>query len=99
MQRHRNRRRLGFDNFETSRVTPGLSSFGEIGRAFRFGAEMAKDEEKPIVFQATVAKVQTMVDGGLRVVFDLPETAIAQVGQLMECKRKGVVLKVKVERG
>jgi len=39
------------------------------------------------------------LDGGLRVVFDLPETAIAQVGQLMECKRKGIVLKVKVERG
>jgi len=26
-------------------------------------------------------------------------SAIAQVGQLMECKRKGIVLKVKVERG
>ena len=60
---------------------------------------MPKDEEKPIVFQATVAKVQTMVDGGLRVAFDLPETAIAQVGQLMECKRKGVALNVRVTRG
>jgi hypothetical protein len=59
---------------------------------------MAKSEEKPIVFQATVAKVQTMVDGGLRVVLDLPETAIVQVGELMECKRQGVALNVKATR-
>jgi len=59
---------------------------------------MAKDKEKPIVFQATVAKVQTMVDGGLRVVFDLPETAIAQVGQLMECKRQMIPLRITAKR-
>jgi len=49
-------------------------------------------EENAIEFWATVAQVRTMADGGLRVVLDLPESAIAEVAQLMECKRQGVVL-------
>jgi len=49
-------------------------------------------EENAIEFWATVAQVRTMADGGLRVVLDLPESAIAEVAQLMECKRQSVVL-------
>lgn len=40
-----------------------------------------------IEFVATVYKVQTLVDGGLRVTLDLPETAIAEAAALMEAKR------------
>lgn len=45
---------------------------------------------EPITFPAAVAKIQTMVDGGIRVWFDLPETAILQAAHLMECKRQGI---------
>lgn len=45
-----------------------------------------------INFWATVARVQTLADGGLRVTLDLPEDAILQAAQLMECKRRGAVL-------
>jgi hypothetical protein len=47
-----------------------------------------------IKFQATVARVQTLADGGLRVTLDLPETAVMEAAQLMECKRFGVVLDI-----
>ena len=49
---------------------------------------------EPIRFVAAVQKVQTLVDGGLRVTFDLPETAIEAVADLMVCKREGVPLLV-----
>lgn len=49
---------------------------------------------KPITFQATVYKVATLADMGLRVTLDLPEDAVMQAAQLMECKRAGVVLSV-----
>lgn len=45
-------------------------------------------------FYAIVAKVQTMVDNGLRVYLDLPEQAIEQVAELMIYKRAGVVLDI-----
>ena len=47
-----------------------------------------------ITFPATVYKVQTLVDHGVRVTFDLPETCIMQAAMLMECKRMGVALDV-----
>lgn len=50
-----------------------------------------------IEFIATVFKVQTLVDNGLRVTLDLPEDAIADVAALMECKRLKVPLKVNVK--
>lgn len=43
-------------------------------------------------FWATVAKVQTLADSGIRVTLDLPETAIVQAAELMTYKREGVVL-------
>lgn len=51
---------------------------------------------KPIVFDGVVQSVRTLVDGGLRVTFDLPEDAIEQVKLLMECKRDGTALRVAV---
>lgn len=47
-----------------------------------------------IAFPASVAQVKTMADGSLRFTFDVPETAIMQAAQLMECKRWGVMLLV-----
>ena len=51
--------------------------------------------ESVIEFVASVAKVQTMADGGLRFIFDAPETAVMQAAQLMECKRFGAVLVIR----
>jgi len=45
---------------------------------------------EPIVFIAEVYKVQTLVDNGIRITLNLPETAILEAAQLMECKRQGV---------
>lgn len=53
--------------------------------------------QNAVEFQATVARVQTLSDGGIRITLDMPETAVMQAAQLMECKRFGVVLKVKAE--
>jgi hypothetical protein len=45
-----------------------------------------------IRFIAEVYKVQTLVDGGVRVTLDLPETAIPQMAMLAECQRDGIPL-------
>ena len=47
-----------------------------------------------IIFPATVYKVTNLVDHGLRVYLDLPESYIMQAAMLMECQRMGVVLDV-----
>jgi len=47
-----------------------------------------------IRFPASVYKVQTTIDWGIRLTLDLPETAIAQAAMLMECQRMGVILDV-----
>lgn len=47
-----------------------------------------------IIFDAVVARVQTLADGGIRVTLDLPESAVMQAAQMMECKRFGAVLEV-----
>lgn len=47
-----------------------------------------------VSFAAAVYKIQTLVDGGLRVTLDLPEDAIVQAAWLMECKRHSVVLQI-----
>ena len=49
---------------------------------------------EPIEFDATVYKVQTLVDNGLRITLDLPEQAIEQAALLMALKREGVAIKV-----
>ena len=52
-----------------------------------------------ITFAATVFKVQTLSDGGIRVAFDLPETATMQMAQLAECQRFGAVLEITCKTG
>jgi len=47
-----------------------------------------------IKFWATVAKIQTLADGGVRISLDAGEDSIEQVVGLMICKRDGVVLDV-----
>ena len=49
-----------------------------------------------LTFDATVAKVQSLADQGLRVTLDLPETAIEAAAVLMALKREQRVLKVQV---
>lgn len=50
-----------------------------------------------LTFDATVAKVQTLVDNGIRLTLDLPEQAIEAAAVLMALKRQGSALKVTVE--
>ena len=50
-----------------------------------------------LTFDATVAKVQTLVDNGIRITLDLPEQAIEAAAVLMALKRQGSALKVTVK--
>lgn len=45
-----------------------------------------------IRFYATIAKIQTLADGGIRATLDMPEDAIMAAAELMAFKRAGVVL-------
>lgn len=47
-----------------------------------------------IEFTAQVYKVQTLVDNGIRVTLDLPETETVIMAKLAECQRAGVVLHI-----
>lgn len=47
-----------------------------------------------IKFSAQVSKVTTMADGSLRIVLDLPETAIETATKMMQVKRNGGLLEV-----
>ena len=49
-----------------------------------------------LTFDATVAKVQTLADQGLRITLDLPEQAIEAAAVLMALKRQGSALRVTV---
>jgi hypothetical protein len=53
----------------------------------------AKQAVEQIEVIAAVAKVQTLVDGGLRVTLDLSESEIVAAAWLMTCKRDGVAVK------
>ena len=52
------------------------------------------NEDSLIKFTAQVSQVKTLADGGLRIVLDLPETAIKEAGELMQVKQAGAVLEV-----
>jgi hypothetical protein len=52
-----------------------------------------------ISFDAVVYKVQTLVDGGIRVTLDLPEHAIGAAAELMRYKRDEVPLRVACSGG
>jgi len=56
----------------------------------------AKAEYLPdaIRFVAQVAKVSTLADGGIRVMLDLPETAIGAATQLMKVRQGGGLLEI-----
>lgn len=45
-----------------------------------------------ITFPAIVYKVQTLVDGGVRVTLDLAEDCIPQMAMLAESRREGISL-------
>ena len=45
-----------------------------------------------ITFPATVFKLQTLVDGGVRVTLDLAEDCIPQMAMLAEARREGLSL-------
>ena len=45
-----------------------------------------------IRFNAAVYKVQTLVDGGIRLTLDMDENAIPQMAMLAEAKRSGIPL-------
>ena len=53
--------------------------------------------DETLTFDATVAKVQTLADSGIRITLDLPEQAIEAAAVLMALKRNGAALKVTVE--
>ena len=63
-------------------------------------AETSREGEKVniIEFYVEVAKVQTMADGGVRVVLDLGEDGRKVMEALTECKQNGMVLDVKAEK-
>jgi hypothetical protein len=47
-----------------------------------------------IEFTAQVFKVQTLVDNGIRVTLDLPETETVTMAKLAECQRFGAILQI-----
>jgi hypothetical protein len=50
----------------------------------------------PIRFVAAVQKVQTLVDGGIRVTLDLPESAVLTMAELAAIHVHGVSVKVEI---
>jgi len=49
---------------------------------------------KGIDFRAEVAKVQTLVDGGVRLTLDMEESAVALMGVLAQCQQNGIILQI-----
>jgi len=47
-----------------------------------------------LTFSASVYKVQTLADGGIRVTFDLPETEITAMAQLAACQVDKIYLNI-----
>lgn len=52
------------------------------------------DDDGLIKFQAVVAKVQTTVDGGIRITLDLDSSCVEQAGQFMQVQRINGLLEV-----
>jgi hypothetical protein len=55
-------------------------------------------DTESIEFQATVSKVTTLADSGIRISLDLPEDAIYSAAWLMEVRRASGVVSVTVSR-
>lgn len=47
-----------------------------------------------ICFSAQIQKVQTLVDGGLRLTLDLSEQEIETATKMMQCKVNGALLEI-----
>jgi len=58
------------------------------------GCVVVDDETFEFSFAASVDKVQTLADGGIKVSLLLSETAIPQAALFMECKRNEKALRV-----
>jgi len=48
-----------------------------------------------IMFPAEVKKVQTLIDGGIRLTLDLPEEGADIMGDLAKCQQNGIILEIK----
>lgn len=57
---------------------------------------MAQDEAV-ITFRAEVYKVQTLVDGGIRLTLDMGEWATEIMAVLAKCQQNGIVLQVEAK--
>ena len=53
---------------------------------------MDMSEANAIKFSGIVYKLQTLIDGGIRLTIDMPETCIPEMAMLAECKREGIPL-------
>lgn len=51
-------------------------------------------DEPAIVFPAEIIKVQTMVDGAIRLTLDLPADQIQNAAKLMEANQRGAILEI-----
>ena len=66
-------------------------------KTWRKKRTMTKLVKEPVIkFEAIVSQVRTLADGGVRVVLDLPESAIPQMAMLAQTKIDGIVLDVEV---
>jgi len=52
-------------------------------------------EQTTITFRAEVYKVQTLIDGGIRLTLDLPEEGADIMGDLAKCQQNGIILEIK----
>jgi hypothetical protein len=50
--------------------------------------------DEAIQFPAEIIKVQTMVDGAIRLTLDLPANEIQTAAKLMEAKQRGATLEI-----
>ena len=49
---------------------------------------------KEIEFRALVAKVQTLVDGGVRLTLDMEESGVKIMADLARCQQNGIILQI-----
>lgn len=59
-----------------------------------YTVNMGNASDSVIRFTATIARVQTLADGGLRVILDMPESAVKSASVLMEARQAGAFLDV-----
>ena len=59
--------------------------------------EVLRVGSEPITATASINKIQTLADGGLRWTFDLPETAVMQSAELMAIRQAGAAVELVVK--